>query len=547
MSILRRMDDYAEDCLLGKIPVCKWIKFACQRHFNDQDRDDIYFDEKAARNAFDFMSLMKHTKGKLAGQNLRLEPWQVFFVGSVFGWKRKETGLRRFREAHAEISRKNGKSLLLNSIGHYGLVADHEPGAEIILAAAKEAQAKDIFGVALEMVNKNSAYRRYYGINNTTEVIRHPKSGSYYTFVVGTPVDGSNPHYGLVDEYHQHKSSAAYNAFKNGMGARSQPLLVVVSTAGENLRCAYKRHVDYCRKVVSGAVKNDHLFTLEYTIDDDDDWEDFDVWQKSNPNLGASVFPEFLKEQHSKAIADISERSSILTKNLNVWNNSSLCWIDYMRWLKCGDASLRMEDFEGEDCWIGLDLASRVDLCSLAFVFKRHDRYYVFGKHYLNSDRVQRSENAHLQAWATEGWLTVTEGAQTDFNVIEEDIKNYSERFNIQELAYDPREATYLMQHVREWASFPCIEVSQGPTNFSEPMKVLEAKYLSQELVHNDDPVLNWAASNVVLKNATNKMFYPSKNDPADKIDPIVSLIMALGRAELTHGYDTSILVLNNA
>lgn len=545
MAVLQTIRNYVDGCLSGAIPVCKWVKFACERHNKDLTRDDIYFDENAAQKAIDFIQLMRHVKGKLAGSKLHLEPWQVFFVGSIFGWMRVDTGLRRFREAHAEVPRKSGKSLELNGIGHYGLVADNEKGAEIILAAAKEDQAKDIFGVALQMVNTNPSFRKYYGLQTTTEIIRHPSSGSYFKFVVGSPVDGSNPHFGLIDEYHQHKSAAAYDAIKLGMGAREQPLLIVMSTAGVDFKCAYKRYVYYCRKVVSGVVEDDSLFTLEYTIDEEDNWEDFSVWKKANPNMGISVSEDFLRGQHAKALADVSSRSAILTKHLNVWNNSSTSWIDLRKWMACGQDQAKMDDFTGEACWVGLDLASRIDLCSLMFVFRRDDKYYVFGKHYLNRDRVDRAENKHLRTWEEEGWLTVTDGAQTDFGYIENDLRDLSNQFRVQELAYDPREATYLMQQVREWASFPCIEVSQGPINFSEPMKVLEAKYLSGELVHANDPVLCWAASNVILKNTSNKLFYPAKRTNEEKIDPIVALIMALGRAETAHkAADFSFFVL---
>ena len=532
-SVLHTINDYADGCLSDRIPVCKWVKFACERHFADLKRDDIFFDEKAAENAVKFIELMRHVKGELAGKRIVLEPWQKFFIGSLFGWKQTETGLRRFREGHSEIPRKSGKSLMLNGAGHYGLVADHEPGAEIILAAAKEVQAKDIFGVALQMVDRNPEYKKFYRLTTTTEIIRHQASGSYFRYVIGSPVDGSNPHFGLIDEYHQHKSSAAYEAIKNGQGARRQPLLIVVSTAGDDFKCAYKRYTDYCRKVVSGIAQNDSLFSLEYTIDEDDNWEDFSVWKKANPNMGISVSEAFLRDQWRKAIDDVSSRSSILTKHLNVWNNSSTSWIDIRKWLECGQDGLSLDDFIGEECWLGLDLASRVDLCSLMLVFRRDEKFFVFGRHFLNRDRVDRAENQHLRIWEQEGWLTVTEGSQTDFGYIARDLAELSRKFRIQELAYDPREATYLMQQIREWAPFPCIEVSQGPANFSEPMKVLEAAYLSKELVHPNDPILNWAASNVILKNTTNKLFYPAKRANEDKIDPIVALIMALGRAEI--------------
>lgn len=535
-NTLKILNKYADDCIKGKIIVGQQIKFACERHFKDLERKDIFWNEEAAARVINFVQCMRHVKGTLTRRKLILEPWQIFFIASLYGWYKKDgkTPTRRYREGHLNVGRKNSKTTMCSAIGHFGLVADSEMGAEVIMAAAKEDQARDLFGVALQMVHMNPEYKRYYQLHTTKQTITFPATGSYYTFCIGTPVDGSNPSTVIVDERHQHKSDVAYEALKNGMGARSQPMLLSISTAGMDFRCAYKRYIDYCRKVVSGIISDDTLFSLEYSIDDTDDWQDYSIWAKANPNLGISINEDFLKSQYNKAVADLASRSSILTKHCNIWNNASSAWIDMSEWQKCFQPA-RLKDFAGEPCWCGIDLASRVDLCSLILVFRRNSEYYFFGKHYLNKERVLRPENHHFRAWEAEGFLITTDGAQTDFNRIEDDLKELSSQFQIQELAYDPREATYLMQHVREWASFPCIEVSQSPVSFSEPMKVLEANYLSHTIHHNNDPLINWAASNVILKNTSNKLFYPARRDQNDKIDPIVALIMALGRAELVH------------
>ena len=190
-------------------------------------------------------------------------------------------------------------------------------------------------------------------------------------------------------------------------------------------------------------------------------------------------------------MSQVTSRTDILTKHLDVWNNSSSSWIDFKKWAECGDNELTMEQFEGQPCWVGLDLASRVDLCSLMFVFKDdNENFYVFGKHYINEEQASKPENKHYRDWQLENWITITEGSETDFSYIMEDLKDLSNKYMIQELAYDPREASYLMQQVREWASFPCIEMSQCPVNFSEPMKELEAAYQTKRLHHANDPVL---------------------------------------------------------
>lgn len=531
-STLERMNSYAQDCLNDVIPSCKWVKFSCQRHFNDLEREDIYFDEDAATKAVKFIELMKHCKGKLAGQRIRLEPWQVFIIGSIFGWKKTDSGLRRYREANIECARKSGKSILMNGIGHMGLTADGELGAEVILAASTEDQARAIYSVAIQMVDLNGEYKNYYKLKTTAECIRYSKTSSTFTFCIGTPKDGTNPSFGLVDELHQHKNGGAYEALKTGMGSRQQPLLLVVSTAGMDFKSFYKRYIDYCRKVVSGVIADDTLFSMEYTVDEEDDWKDFSVWRKANPNMGVSVSEEYLRAQYAKALADVTSRSSILTKHLDIWDNSSAAWIDMLKWNKCGSDAIKIEDFKGEQCWLGLDLASRIDLCALVIVFRRDEKFYLFSKHYINRERVSRPELTHLRTFEQEGYLTVTEGSQTDFSYIAEDIKSLSMDYNIQELAYDPRESTFLMQTVREWAGFPCIEVAQSPANISEPAKVLEGLYMSGNLVHDNNKLFTWEMSNVQLKSTVNKMYFLTKSNPEDKIDGAVAAVMALGRAE---------------
>ena len=694
MAILQTMQEYVDACLSGEISVCKWIKFACERHNRDLTREDLYFDEAAAERAIKFIQLMKHVKGKWAGKYIKLEPWQKFFVGSLFGWKWKATELRRFREGNLTIPRKNGKGLALDTplptpdgwttmgevkegdslydemgneckvtfvspvhhldcyefsffptdekivcdgehlwnvhilengvakeaiiearklfdlkhngtgctitiknhrnfpfgwfavqgieqvtsvptkciqvdsqnslflcgktmipthnttlfegIDLYMVSADGEFGAEVVLGASKEPQAKELFDIAHAMVRMNENYTKFYKPTITTETIKIPKTNSIYKYVIGKPADGGNSHAAHIEEAHEHKSDAAYNTLKNGMGAREQPLLYIASTAGSDVKCFYYKYLEYCRKVVQGAVTDDSLFSLEYTIDEDDDWQDFSSWKKANPNLGVSVFEDFLKSQYNKAMSQVTSRTDILTKHLDVWNNSSSSWIDFKKWAECGDNELTMEQFEGQPCWVGLDLASRVDLCSLMFVFKDdNENFYVFGKHYINEEQASKPENKHYRDWQLENWITITEGSETDFSYIMEDLKDLSSKYMIQELAYDPREASYLMQQVREWASFPCIEMSQSPVNFSEPMKELEAAYQTKRLHHANDPVLNWAAANVILKNSSNKLFYPAKRTVEDKIDPVVALIMAMSRAEVGNPFfDCSVMVL---
>lgn len=524
---------YVSDIISEKISSCEYTKSACKRHLDDLKRDDIYFDEEAAARAIFFCETMKHVKGVLSGSKIKLEPWQKFFVGSIFGWKKKETGRRRFREATLIVTRKNAKTTIAAALGHYALVADGEKGAEVFCAATTEQQAYILFNIARSMVIVNEKFKDKFGLTCTKELISQQKTMSSFQPVIGTPRDGTNPSLAIIDEYHEHLTDTAYDSLKTGMGAREQPLLLIISTAGKNIKGPCFRHVEYGRKVVTDVMKNDTMFYLEYGIDKEDDWKDYSCWKKANPNLGVSVSEEFLRSQYEAALSRPDKRSEILTKQLNVWNNESIGWIDLQKWFECGNGNLSLDQFEGKKCFIGMDCASRIDLVTLMIVFRTGDKYTVFGKYYLPSDTIDKPENDHYRVWEAEGWLTRSGEARTDLHALEEDLKALSERFQIVELAYDPREAEYLVQNIRTWATFPCIDVPQSPMHFSEPMKVIEGAYMSGDLQHQNDPILNWAASNVVLKNTNNKLIYPAKPSEDRKIDPIVATIMAVGRAAL--------------
>jgi len=274
---------------------------------------------------------------------------------------------------------------------------------------------------------------------------------------------------------------------------------------------------------------------LIYTIDEGDDWKDIKTWKKANPNYGVSVSEEYLENKLNEAKQRVSQQNITRCKHLNEWMNVATRWIDLDLWLKCEDKKLRLEGFKDKPCYVGIDLASKIDIASLIQLFRLDDIWYVFAKHYLPSETIWLPQNKHYQQWVAEGWLTETEGARTDFRVVEQDIKDINTINPIKELAFDPREASYLISNIMEWASFPCIEIIQGPAQMSEPMKELEAVIHANAMRYNGDPILTWMISNVVKKQGHGggsvKYYYPTKESDSQKIDGVIALIMALNRA----------------
>lgn len=529
---------YALDVISGKVKACKWIKLQARRHLNDIKKQndpnfEYYFSPEHANRMGAFASLFKHVKGKWAtsGESIKFEPWQNFAFGIPFGWLKKSNNKRRYRNIFALIPRKNGKSLCAAIVGLYMLTIDGEPGSEVYCGASNERQAWEVFKPARLMANGNEKFKEAFRLHVGAKNIHILDTASKFEPVIGNPGDGSSPHCAIADEGHEHLDSRLIDSFQTGMGAREQPILLEVSTAGFKVTGPCYSRQKYVEKILEGILENNDIWGIIYTIDQEDDWTDFSIWKKANPNFGISVFEDFLLAQYKESMQVAEAQNKNLCKHLNIWSNSSVGWINMAKWEECTDSSLKIEDFTGEKCWIGLDLARRTDLAALVVLFKQGRDYFCFAKHYLPRETVERPENSHYRKFEAQEFLTVTPGARTDFDYIEEDLKSIHKKFKIIELGYDPKEAENLMQDTRVWADFPCVEINQSALNISEPMKELEALYLSKQLHIAENPVMRWEASNVILKNlGRTKYFMPSKENIANKIDGIVALIMALSR-----------------
>lgn len=558
-----QVDLYCHDVINGEIPACEYVKAACRRHLDDLDKvenDDTYpyfYDRNQVDKFCSFAELMVAVEGKWAGQNIKLEPWQKFAFGSKFGWKKKSDGFRRFRETYVEIPRKSGKSTVAAIEALYMLVLDGEAGAQEFCGASNKEQAMVVFRIAKLMVDQNPRFAAAFGLKTMKESIFCERTASFFKPMIARPKDGANPSYAILDELHEAISDEMYTTIKTGQGSRQQPLMSVITTAGYNLSgICYKRRGEAI-KMLQKVITDDRLFAVIYTLDADDKWEDFNNWKKANPNLGVSVFEDYLLGQYETAMRDATQQNSILTKNLNIWCNASQAWINMPKWNAC-EVPLTLEDFRGEKCWIGIDLASKVDLVGVSFVFRRGGVYYLFCKSFINQERASRPENEHYRRYNKMGYLDITEGASTDFMYVMSQLfgnktrsklrtreewsyyfsnpdicgeEGWEDMFNIQEIAYDPRESEMMMQTIQTYVNFDCIEFPQAPAYISEPAKTLESLYMDKKLLHGVNPVLDWNMSNAVLKQTMSKTYYPTKERAEAKIDLVMSSIMALSRA----------------
>lgn len=531
---------YAKDVVAGKIPAGRFVKAACKRQIEDLKRwkakgAAYRFDTARTNKVCRFIELLPHIKGPKAGEPIILEPWQVFILTTVFGWV-KADGSRRFRRVYIEVPRGNGKSALSSGVGLYMLCGDGEGGAEVYSFATTRDQAKIVFGDAQNMARRTPGLRTHFGVDVNAHNINVLRTASKFEALSaeGSTLDGLNTHFACVDELHAHKTRAVYDVVETSIGKRAQSLLWVITTAGSNRAGICYEVRGFVIKVLAGVAKDESQFGIVYGLDEEDDWTTEEALIKANPNWGISVMPEVLLPLQAKAMTMPSAANNFKTKHLNEWVNADTAWMDMRAWDACKDPTLDPEQFAGEPTYVALDLASKVDIAAKVALHERtidgKAHYFVFGQYYLPRDTVERGENSQYQGWEHMELLTVTDGAVIDFDVIEQDLLADCSRFEVREVPYDPFQATQLSTRMAA-QGVPMVEMRPTVLNFSEPMKQLEALVLQGRLHHNGDPVLAWMMSNVVAHMDAKDNIYPRKERPENKIDGVVALIMALGRA----------------
>jgi len=535
--------EYAQAVVKGKIVACKWVKLACKKHLDDLKASrrkafPYYFDEDAANKVCTFLSLMPHTKGKWARkrETITLEPWQCFGFVALFGWKIKKNDRRRYRKAYFAVPRKNGKSIIGSGIGLYMFSVDGEFGAEVYSGATTEAQAWEVFRPAKQMLERTPELQQALGAEVWAKALLVPADGSRFEPVIGKPGDGASPSCAIVDEYHEHDTSELVDTMETGMGAREQPLLLMITTAGFNIAGpCYDQEVE-AKKVLEGVLDDPELFALIYTIDEGDDWTKPEALRKANPNFGISVDEDFLLAQQRGAIQSASKQTRFKTKHLNIWCSAKSAWLNLLDWNKCMDRTLRPEQFKGERCYITLDLASRSDVCVIMLMFVRvidgKQHFYLFGRYYLPEHAIENDpkNSGAYRKWVIEGFLEQHDGAEIDFDLIEQDTLELVSEYGPEEVVFDPYRAAQLEQRLTK-NGITAVEFRQIVANMSLPMKELESAIKAGRVHHDGNPMLTWMMSNVVAKLDAKDNIYPRKEKPEQKIDGPVAAIMGVGRA----------------
>lgn len=562
--------EYARNVVDGITPAGRLVRLACERHLRDLEEGPargLVWNLDAAEHAIAFYGFLRHSKGEWAGQPLTLELWQMFIVGSLHGWLRPEldaadepTGklVRRFRTAWNEIPRKNGKSTIAAGEALELLVADAEPGAEVYCAATKKDQARIVWEEAARMVKKSPALSKRIQVLKSNLNIPGTASKLEPLGADEDTLDGLNIHAAIVDEVHAHKTRGVVDVLETATGARRQPLIFYITTAGyDRTSVAWELH-EYAIKVLSGVVDDDSFFAYIATCDDGDDWRDEATWAKANPNLGVSVKLDDLRRLCKKAEHSVAAQNAFKRLRLNIWTEQAERWLDVDVWQKgaTGPGKIDEAALRGRRCFVGLDLSSTTDLTAEALLFPPDDpeseeplesKWLVLWRFWIPRHTLDNGSRAHREAellsnWAKAGWITLTDGNVIDYDEIRAQVKADGDVFKIAEVAFDPWNASDISVKL-EGDGFTVVPVRQGFATLSEPSKKLEKMLLAavnekkeiaeggSEILHGGNPVAGWMASNVAARHDPADNIKPDKAASADRIDGIVALIMAISRA----------------
>lgn len=558
---------YAEKIVKKKIIAGELVRLACKRHLQDlksAKKRGLHFDPKAASRAVQFFSFLHHSKTReWAGKPFVLELWEKFIVGSIFGWK-KADGNRRYKVGYVEVAKKNGKSTLAAGVGLKLFVDDSEPGAEIYTAATTRDQARIVHSEAIRMVRATAALARRIRVYKDNLNILKTNSKYEPLGKDKDSTDGINPHGVIIDELHRHKSRDMWELMDNSGAARSQPLLLGITTAGTDKRTVCGEQRDYAERILRGIIEDDTYFAYIATLDEGDDWTDPKNFAKANPNLGVSIKIDELKEKCEKAKQIPAYQNAFRRYRLNEWLQQANRYLPMDAWNKCA-AGLDLEELKGKEAIGGLDLANTIDIAAFCLLFPPDDLpievnaieeeegnakktaqidvdkiegcFRVLPFFFVPEQNIAergRNDNVPYETWVQQGLIETTPGNVIDYEFIKSRIISLSEVYKITQIGYDPWNATQFATQMQEIHGFEMVEVRQGYKTLSEPTKLLLRLLLGQKIAHGGHSVLKWMADNLVVRMDPAENVKPDKEKSKQKIDGIVALIITLALSTRT-------------
>lgn len=578
MTIKEELIQYAKDCINDTKHCCQKHRWACERFLRDISREGTdefpyIFDDAKAERFYKWASLHKHTKGVLVNTPIIFTPIQRFIFGNIYGWIHKDTGYRRFTKAYWQVGRKNAKSQSLGLVGDYELMALGEDNSEVYIGATKTLQAKIIYNEVLAMLKKSSALFKGKWKEAYSTIV-HIKSNSIMRALSkddGRTGDGLNPQCGLIDEYHAHPTDEILEVIKTGMIARRQPLLFIITTAGNNLGGpCYRIEYPLVSQILNPDIEFDipDYFCMVNELDRDeegnliDDINDEECWIKANPIAATyEVGLKNIRSNYMSAIKSPEKMVSFMTKNMNIWvKQSAQSYIDMAKWKARGRLN---EDFEndlgislyGYDAYVGIDVSKTIDLTAAGIVIpvyiNNSKKFITLAHGFIPEETVQtkeRTDKIPYRLWSERGWLTITPGEIVDYRFmtkwIEETLNKYG--LNIKDVCYDPYNATHYTQELESNKGWGIVEIRQGIITLSEPTKSFRAETYQGNILHPTNDLLDWAISNAVTKVDAQENIMLDKAKSTERIDPIAAIINAYTRAKVAADDDLSEYIMSD-
>lgn len=534
---------YARSVVDGRQPACRYIRLACERHLKDLERDDYWFDAKAAQRFFNYSArFLKHYKGPQRGEPLVLEPWQHFFFGCVYGWKcvrdGERTDLWRFNINYCEVPRKNGKTTGCAAGASYDCAFVEETGAEVYCLATKEDQAKLVYNDVAAYIAKSPELADTFEILKGKNTIYSLES-SRTSFIrpLGADsqrLDGLNPLAAYADELHAWPDRDLWDVMLEAFGARNMWHIIAITTAGHNrLGICYEQR-EHLINVLEGRIVDDNFFGVIYTVDDEqrEHWTDPKNWYIANPNLGHGKHLEYMEQRALQAKQMPTSLNTFLNKQLNIWTDVAEAWLNVDQWNAAG-ACYTLDTLRNKRCTAAFDLARVGDLSAVAYAFGRQaglEQLHLLVDFYLPANLLrERSQRDRVDyaLWAKQGWLTLTPGNTTDYDFIREDINKRAETVKVERVMYDRHFAGELVTHLTK-DGFKLEPVGMGFISLGSPTAELERLLVAGQLRHNQNPILTWNAANVVVSRDAVHNMKPDKDLSTKRIDGIMAVVMAL-------------------
>jgi phage terminase large subunit-like protein len=523
---------YAEDAIAGRIIVSRKVRQACERHLRDlqiqgTDHFPYVFDEEKALRPITFIQrFCKPSKGNY--KRLELQPWQHFVIGSLYGWVHKDTGLRRFKEGLIFVARKNGKSTMVSGLANYGCSKDGEKGADVYLLANSMKQARVVFDECQKMVKSSPLLSKHFRVlrdaihfDQTFSKIEPQASDS-------EKLDGLNAHLAIFDEIHEYKDYKLINVIKNSTGARSQPLILYITTAGYQLDGPLMDYYEKAADVLEGVIQDERSFYFIAELDEDDDIGNPDNWVKANPNLGVTIDLNTMIEEWNARRSIPAERNDFITKRLNLFVQSDeQSFIDY-EVIKRNDAWIDLAELEGRNCVGGFDLSQTEDFTAACLEFPLDDgRVFVLSHSFVPRRKVELdNEKLPFREWEKEGLLTICPGDYVDYKYVLDWFVEQSKRYAIELITYDPANAYRLVEDLKVHG-FQTQVVRQGALTLSPAMKDVKELLLDGKVVYNRNKLFRWYLNNVKLVEDRNGNWMPTKQNRYRKIDGFAAWLNA--------------------